>query len=500
MIIFRRIICLLLAMLDIYLYPNTNKHFFINKANIELHVNACEEYQEITGFGASACWWSQNCGNSEYADEVAQKLYSKDGLALNVYRYNIGAGEKDNPNSRIGRWRATESFYYLNEETGEYEYDFSRDAAAQNMLDKCLALGCIDTVVLFANSPHFSMTVSGQASGGLEDYVSNLPPENYEAYADYFLTITRYFLDKGVPVKYISPVNEPQWSWGGGWVSQEGCHYEKDELIELYRVFARKIKASGLDVKLSGPESGQLGWLNDEYFADMYKDPEIREVLGNFSYHSYWIDGNLKIKSDFGDLVTREYSDMEIIMSEWCELPCTHAIDDFEGAMIMAKTIYSDIVESNANSWSAWVGVNDYGINAEGKKISDGLLVANQSFTELSTAMRYYALKHYSRFIPDGSVRIGVSNAIKDGYGNWDAGTYQQYLYYSAYKTPEGKYVIVAINEGEDRKLSINIPHVVTKMKVVTSTAEEQFKTVVDGCIKRYIDMPQNSIITVVLD
>ena len=73
-------------------------------------------------------------------------------------------------------------------------------------------------------------------------------------------------------------------------------------------------------------------------------------------------------------------------------------------------------------------------------------------------------------------------------------------LFWYVYKTPEGKYVIVAINEGEDRKLSINIPHVVTKMKVVTSTAEEQFKTVVDGCIKRYIDMPQNSIITVVLD
>ena len=38
---------------------------------------------------------------------------------LNVYRYNVGAGEKDNPDSRISGSRATESFYYLNPDTGE---------------------------------------------------------------------------------------------------------------------------------------------------------------------------------------------------------------------------------------------------------------------------------------------------------------------------------------------------------------------------------------------
>ena len=105
------------------------------------------------------------------------------------------------PNSRIRGNRATESFYVLNEETGAYEYDFTRDAAAQHMLDLALSYGCVDTVVLFANSPHYSMTKTGQATGGLEENFSNLPAENYEAYADYFLTVTKYFLDKGVPVK-----------------------------------------------------------------------------------------------------------------------------------------------------------------------------------------------------------------------------------------------------------------------------------------------------------
>ena len=134
----------------------------------------------------------------------------KRAWGLNIYRYNIGAGSADNSETLIENpWRRTESFYVFNEETGEYEYDFTRDAAAQKFLDLCLSYGCIDTVVLFANSPHYSMTLNGKASGNEEWWVSNIASENYDAYADYLVTIAEYFIKKGVPVKYISPTNEP---------------------------------------------------------------------------------------------------------------------------------------------------------------------------------------------------------------------------------------------------------------------------------------------------
>ena len=190
--------------------------------SIEITVDRDARFQTVNGFGSSACWWAQDMGFAAAAEETARLLYSDDGLALNIYRYNVGAGEKDNPNTRIWGNRATESFYRFNGEKGRYEYDFTRDAAAQHMLDLCLSYGNIDTVVLFANSPHFSMTVSGQATGGKKSYVSNLRADCYEAFADYMVTIARHFIEKGVPVKYMSPVNEPQWEWGGKWVGQEG--------------------------------------------------------------------------------------------------------------------------------------------------------------------------------------------------------------------------------------------------------------------------------------
>ena len=70
------------------------------------------------------------------------------------------------------------------------------------------------------------MTRNNKTGGNDNWWVCNLPEENNEAYADYFLTITEYFIEKGVPVKYISPINEPNWSWGnGGYHGQEGCFY-----------------------------------------------------------------------------------------------------------------------------------------------------------------------------------------------------------------------------------------------------------------------------------
>ncbi len=496
MFLLKRLFCLFLSLIDMLVIVCGGTGGFMQSADVCITINKYIEYQEISGFGASACWWAQTCGDSEYADEVAKAIYSEEGLGLNIYRYNVGAGEKDNPNSRISGSNATESFYYYNEETGQYEYDFTRDAAAQAMLDKCLSYGCIDTVVLFANSPHYSMTVSGQATGGTESNQSNLPAENYEAYADYFLTIAQYFIDKGVPVRYISPINEPQWSWGGDWVSQEGCHYEPDEVVALFKVFAQKIKERGMYVQLMGPESGEVGDVTEDYFDSLLEDDDISSVLGSLAYHSYWSDTNTTGKNSFGNTVALKYRNISVDMTEWCELPCTHSYDDFESALIMARVVSQDLTLSNANSWSAWVAVNGYTVS-EGNIYSDGLLVADDDFTELYTAQRYYAMAHFSKFIPAGSVRISACSDILD-LAFTSSGSSTKSLNISAYKTPEGKIVCVLVNEGDERNAYLNI--ISGQMSVWTSTAEAQLENTYSGDAKALVELPADSITTIVYE
>lgn len=477
---------------------------YAQKADLKITIKKDKTLNEFEGFGASACWWAQYCGNSKYDEEITKLLYSKEGLGLNIFRYNIGAGEADNPLSTISNpWRRTESFYVLDEETGEYKYDFTRDANAQKILDLALSYGTVDTVVLFANSPHYSMTISGKASGGGSDgWQSNLSRADYPKYVDYFLTITQYFLDKGVPVKYISPVNEPQWAWGENNTSQEGCHYTDEEIYELYTLFAKEIKSRGMNVKLACPESGEVGETTENWFAELYKNEDVRDVLGTLAYHSYWSDDYVERKESFGDWLKDNIPDANVEMSEWCQLPCTSDITSIDGALIQARVIANDLEYTGVNSWSAWVGVNQAGKADDGKNYTDGLISANDDFSEYEIAIRYWALAHFSKFIPAGSVRLESKKNINDlqvtKAENSDEDDLTKYTTNTvSYLTPDGKVVCVVVNEGVGRELSFKVD--ASKMTVYTTTQDSRLENTYTGELTK-IPMPEKSIITVVFE
>lgn len=485
------------------------KDWFIEKsqtADVTLTIDAEEQGEVLDGFGTSACWWSQLAGDSEYSEEIAKLLYSEEGLGLNIYRYNIGAGSADNPDTKItNTWRQTESFYVLNEETGEYEYDFTRDAAAQEFLDLCLSYGCIDTVVLFANSPHYSMTVNGKEYGNENWWVSNLSSENYEAFAEYLVTIAEYFVNKGVPVKYISPINEPNWSWGVASVnqSQEGCFYNSEDIYAIYKAVVKELKEKNLDIKLAGPESGEIGFRLYEWFEYLYNDAEIRPYLGALSYHSYWSDDLVNNKIGLGEWIDAYVDDITVEMSEWCHLPCTSPIDSIDGALLQARVMANDLNYSNINSWTAWVGVNEIGIGDDGKKYTDGLLAATRDFSEYEIAMRYYAVAHFSKFIPQDSVKISteknINDVIKeetvDENGNVTTTLMKYGVNCVSYLTPDGKIVTVVVNEGVGRNIKFKVD--ADYMSVYTTTQDAQLQQTYEGEVAE-IELSEKSIMTIV--
>ncbi len=483
--------------------------FGIDASTVNVRMELLDRQQEITGWGTSAAWWAQMVESEETADEYAKLLYSKEGLGLNVYRYNVGGGERENPNTRLWREssRSTDSFLVpeVYAETGKLEYDFTKDANAQQMLFKSLEYGCIDTVVLFANSPHYLMTVSGQASGGLEPAQSNLKKECYEDFADYMLDIAEYFISKGVPVKYISPINEPQWDWGGEWVGQEGCHYEIDEVIEVARVFARKIKERGLDVKLSMAESGEIGDHAMDCLELLYTDEETASVMGTYAYHSYWRDDNFALKYAFGNYLKAKFPAVEVEMSEWCELPCQHETQDIEAGLIMARTMCEDITLTGVNSWSSWVAVNEGGVKA------DSMIAVDGDYNDFELTKRYYAMAHYSKFIPVGSKVIDTDISVADiemekaWWTQWiDDKEYPVYnvlkndFYVSGYVTPDGDYVAVIINEAEEGR-KVRFDKFLNNAEIYTTDAERNLElTAEKGIGFKNIEIGPKSITTVV--
>ncbi len=404
--------------------------------------------QTVKGYGASACWWSQNISQEKTADQISRLLYGKEGLGLNIYRYNIGAGW-DDANCRVANpWRRCESFYVPKDEEKEEgfcgEFDFSRDKNAYAFLKRCLREGTIDTVILFANSPHYSFTSSGQASGSLMHHTCNLPFANYKKYADYFLDITEHFIRDGIPVTYISPVNEPQWKWGGKNVWQEGCHYEPEEVARLFHIFSEKLEERNMEnIYLYGPESGEIGGLTPEYLRLFMADELIMKHLGVFAVHSYHADNDIDLRREFYNRTVAKNKNIRFDMSEWCELPCRHDINSIEGALITARIIGRDLCDLGAESWTAWVAANQICDSGNGLDYSDGLISATDGFSHYKICKRYYALKHFTEFAPKGSCVLGES---KNDNG---ASIF-------IFKTPDGKKAVITVNEGEETTLEIS--------------------------------------------
>lgn len=443
------------------------------------------QLQTLKGWGTSACWWSQYCRNPETAEQIAELLYSKTGLGLNIYRYNIGGGT-DPSNCRVtNAWRRTESLYTFDREKECGKYDFSLDSSAVAMMKRCLEKGGIDTLVLFANSPHFSQTSTGQASGSLLYHTCNLPKSNYRKFATYILDVAQHFIDEGLPVKYISPINEPQWKWGGSYVWQEGCHYEIEEFMDVYHIFAEEIIKRNMDVKLYGPESGEMCGLTAEYIDALTKDELIMSVMPVFAYHSYHEDNDPAARVRFKEEIVKKYPQFRFDMSEWCELPNMSHTKNFKGALIMARIIGQDLIYGGAESWTSWVAVNQISIKEDGNDYSDGLLTASDDFSEWYIAKRYYGFAHFTKYIPVCSV------CLDNGFFPDD-----NKLNIFSFKTPDKNIVTVVVNEGD--KTEIIFDGDFAKMTVVESNDDHELTTIYSGDFKNRISVNKESILTVI--
>ena len=439
-----------------------------------LRVNMGEKYQIHEGFGTSSAWWAQNISDEALAQKIAALLYNTEtGLGLDIFRYNVGAGSKENPESVIVvEDRKTESFLIKDEESGAFVYDFSRDANARRMMDLAVQNGATK-IVLFCNSPHWSMTENGLASGSMQEGHCNLPRENYRSFVEYLLTIADHFVAEGYPVYGISPINEPQWNWGTGWISQEGCHYSPEETVAVLECFALEMQKRNVSYKLLGPESGQM---DDRYIAyeeAFFNSDILRNYCDTYSGHTYWLDGNAEQKQATGNRFRSIYKGLKYETSEWCELPLSIDSATMESGMLMADVIYEDLTMLDAVSWQSWTAVN-----------GDGLM--DLSDTSLQIYKRYPVFRQFS-FIPLGAQRIGVIDSL------FDRSTFRTVCYVSGADT-----VFVIINHSADDQ-TVRIKGLYKSCEVYVTSEDKNCQQVCSGRFSGKFTLEAESVTTIVL-
>lgn len=442
-------VLLVLAAVLIYFFGtgNTNGKNVYKQSDAVIHnvdtgktvFDEAVTYQIMNGFGASACWWSQDVGRWENNEEIISYLYdSEKGIGLNIYRYNLGAGSKGDEHI-LTENRGTECF--LN---ADGTYDFSADTAAQN----CLAAarkyaGNELRVTLFCNSAPVSLTKNGAGYGSADSdkkAASNLDEANYDAFADFCYNSAEYFLKQGYMVTDVSPINEPQYDWqawfnedGSYSVNQEGCHYSKTEATALYNAMVQRFQDSaveGFGCKVSMFESGEAKGKGSDFaeYLDCIigknkKYASQNETLRNYfdaiNVHSYWSSTQEKKKA--AKYLSNKYSDYDVVCTEYCQMTNDKNTGVFdlisqekngtngmtiEYGVAMAKVIMDDLTLLNAKEWDWWTACS-YGV------YPDGLIYLNpDNHDDIQFSKRLWCLGNFSKFIDEGAQRIACSSGV----------------------------------------------------------------------------------------
>jgi len=397
---------------------------------IDVRIDLSKTYQTIDNFGASDAWSCQYAGNWPDAkrNRIAELLFSGDtlnngspkGIALSLWRFNIGAGsaEQGEKSGIRDEWRRSESFL---DSAGHYNWQ--RQAGQLWFLKAAKAYG-VKQLLGFCNSPPAQYTINHKtfADKGL----TNIAPGQYHAFADYLVHVVNGLAKNyDIALNYISPINEPQWAWSDG--GQEGCPYTNKEMAAVVRAIDSAFTASNVSSKIVLGEAGSIDYLYtsnkagkgnqaNDFFKEVSSDyiGGLSKVADIISAHSYFttspLSHSVEMRTTLADTVSR-ISGLRFWQSEYCILGDNN--DEINGskrdlgmdaALYMAGVIHNDLAVANASAWQWWTALSPY-------DYKDGLIYIDKDKTggNFYPSKMLWVLGNYSRFVRPGAVRVNAT-------------------------------------------------------------------------------------------
>jgi O-glycosyl hydrolase len=364
--------------------------------------------QKIDAFGASGAWWPNDLAKFPPREKklVADMLFSQQGIALSGYRYNVGGG---------GVGVTTPARAPKQE---------SADIAGLSFLSAANDAH-VPVLTGFVNSAPPQFTTNGRSCGG------SLGPGREAAYADYLAAIVRRLHDdQHITLRYVSPMNEPDNSFGG--CGQEGMQVPVAQRSLVVRALGKALARHAPYAKVIADETTADAILAGEA-PRWLALPDTARYVAAIAHHTYDFP-NDAIRRLLPPIVTR--FGKPTWMTEICCYRGSGGVATSFGAQYdptitqglwLADQIYDDLTFAGDSAWYWWTALSPVigcdpkadppcvtRVNAKG--FNDGLLYYDERFasdgvTKIFTTKRFSVLGQFSRYVRPGSVRHDVGGA-----------------------------------------------------------------------------------------
>jgi glucosylceramidase len=401
--------------------------FGSNKASGNvIEVDDSKTFQEIDGFG-----YCLTGGSATLIDKMEPKaqtallheLFATDGnnIGISYLRVSIGASDLD-----------ASVFSYNDLPVGEtdpslakFSLENDRRTGLIRILKKILA---INPKIQIMGSPWSApvwMKDNGDTRGG------SLKPEFYKVYADYFVKYIEEMKKEGITINTITVQNEPLHPGNNPsmfMAAKDQAVFVRDNLGPAFEKAGIKTKIIVYDHNCDKPE----------YPLEILNDPAAKKFVDGSAFHLYGgtIDALTKVHN--------AHPDKNIYFTEqWTGGPGDFPKDikwNVEHLLIGATQNWAKtVLQWNLASDPNYDPHTDRGgcTSCMGAVTIDG--------SKVTKNVAYYHLAHASKFARPGSKRIG-SSPVDD-------------LPNVAFKTPNGKTVLIVVNTAEASKTFVISSH-----------------------------------------
>lgn len=385
--------------------------------NPVIEVDDRQTFQTMDGFGYTLTGGSAfligKMGTSEQA-ALLKELFSTEGngIGVNYLRISVGASDL---NASV--------FTYDDLPAGQTDANLEKFSLQKDMdaviplLKKILA---INPNIKILGSPWSApawMKTNGNLKGG------SLKPEYYGTYAKYLVKYVQAMKDEGITIDALTPQNEPL--HGGNNPSMVMVATEQADFIGLN--LGPELEKAGLKTKIIVYDHNAD---KPEYPMTILANATAAKYVDGSAFHLY--GGNISALST----VHNAYPGKNLYFTEqWVGGPGNFA-EDLKWHVGMLSIGASRNWSKTVLEWNLANDPNYQPHTDGGCTTCLGAITIEGSTVTRNTA--YYSVAHSSKFVPAGSVRI--SSPVIGNLAN------------VAYKTPDGKKVLLVVNNGGERQ------------------------------------------------
>ena len=379
-----------------------------------LTVNKDQTFQTIDGFGYTLTGGSADVINSLSATKrnaLLQELFgsSENDISISYLRVSIGASDLN----------AT-TFSYDDMPVGQTDEtlnNFSLEPDLNGVIKVLKDILAINPNIKILGSPWSApvwMKDNNSTIGG------SLKPQYYGVYAQYFVKYIQEMKNLGITVDAITIQNEPQ--HGGNNPSMLMSATEQAEFIKTH--LGPAFANANISTKI-------IVWDHNcdhpDYPITVINNSGAYPFIDGSAFHLY--AGNISALTT----VHNAFPNKNLYFTE----QYTSSTGDFAGDL---KWHLENVIIGSMRNWSKnaleWNLANNanFGPHTNGGCTTcKGAITVNSS-ESFNRNVSYYIIAHASKFVPQGSTRIGSTqtNELKN----------------VAFLTPSGKKVLIAINTG----------------------------------------------------